>query len=194
MDLFRERQRDLRLPPVRYDNSGEVTIGQNINATLLPFRSVMSKLLRRRGYDTSSMDMATITALYHNEFVNSKEPVDVRGFTSNPLYQIRASDNWNGDLGDYRNRAYWEQIEGVVDGTINHFVAARRKRDAVVIIGGDNYENNLTGDEETQAAAVDTVQAKLTASQTSSAPFTQKQFWDVAKIVLIVMAIYYIFT
>ena len=120
MQLVEEERLIHRQKPVKVKAKvrGEHSIGNVLTSPLIPFRRSMIVQLNRRGFNTSSLDWKTLVSLYYNEFVSNKEntknpyvPISSYEFKNNPAFRLRPSDSFNGEIIDYRNSEYFEDIK-----------------------------------------------------------------------------------
>jgi len=138
--------------PVRlaHFQPGEYSIGTILISPLLPFRKVMVKQLRQRGFNTDQMNFKSLVALYYNEFVSNKEnkkssfePINCYDFRNNVAFKLRPSDSFEVDE---KNRGNFTSIEDVTNNIIGQFKLAKSKKKVAMF---DSYEpSSVLADEE----------------------------------------------
>lgn len=147
--------------------TGEHTVGAVITSQLLPFKDVMQYQLTKRGFNTSRMKFKDMIPLYYNEFVSNKNntespfvPINSYEFSNNPAFKISPSDSLNGDLKDFRNIGYFDNLNGIVDNIVSIFRTAKMKK-RYAQLEGMNPKTVMTDEELVQAKAAEGIEKKL---------------------------------
>lgn len=176
--------------------TGEHTVGAVITSQLLPFKNVMQSQLTKRGFNTARMSFKDMIPLYYNEFVSNKNvsdspyvPINTFEFTNNPAFKIHPSDNLNGDVRDYRNLGYFDNLNGIVDNIISIFRTAKMKK-RYATIEGMNPKQVMTDEELAQANAAEAIEKKLENKALNGKAVSIGTFKNVLIIGLVIFILY----
>jgi len=172
------------------------SIGSELTSELLPFKGVMLKQLKRRGYNTMQLPFKTVVALYFNEFVSNKndsknhyEPINCFEFTNNPIFKFSVNDKVNGDILNYKNRDYFVQVANVTDRIIDTFRNSKLKKQAAQLQGVNHLEA-LTDEENQQANAALKVEKDLETKLFYNKPITIKHLFFTVVIIYFLMYLF----
>ena len=173
------------------------TVGDEMVSQLLPFRGVMKRQLKRRGYNTTYLPFKDIVSLYFNEFASNQYnsessflPVNTFEFRKNPLFRINPSDNLNGDIS-HHNMNFFNQVGGVVDSIVNVFRTAKMKK-RYALLQGMPVTEIMTDEEITQANAATKVEKSLEAKMNNNKGVTVGFLKKILIIGLVVYLLYYL--
>jgi hypothetical protein len=170
------------------------SVGYEMTAQLLPFKSTMKRQLKRRGYNVDFMPFNLIVPLYYNELISNKNnsnsnfvPINCFEYAENPAFKIKLNDEVNGDLLTHRNVQYFNHVASITDEIINAFRIAKLKKEA---LGLGNFETSaaMTKDEQIQANTAIKVEKDLESKLIGERPFTIKNI----KTLLIIVAVFYL--
>jgi hypothetical protein len=168
------------------------SIGSELTSELLPFKNVMLRQLKRRGFNVSNVPFKNIIPLYFNEFLSNQniksnyyQPINCFEFSENPIFKFSVSDNLNGNVLDYRNRDYFLQIGNVVDSIINNFKISKIKKQSC------NHLEELTSDELIQANEAEKIERELQKKLFNQSPITKKDIKNIILFGLIVWLLIY---
>jgi len=173
------------------------SIGYEMTAQLLPFKSTMKKQLRRRGIDVMHIPFKLLVPLYYNELVSNKNnssnnfvPINCFEFAENPAFKISLNNEVNGDLLSHRNVQYFNHVASITDEIINVFRKAKLKKQALGI-GNFDTQNAMTADEMMQAKTAIRVEKNLENELIGATPITIKTIKKLFVIGLIVYLLWY---
>jgi hypothetical protein len=178
-----------------------LSVGEDMTAQLIPFKPVMKKQLEKRGFNAKLLNMKNLVPLYYNEFVSNKHnkkspyiPINTFEFSNNPVFSFSESDNLNGDIFDYHNRSYFEQVAGVTDSIIDLFRTAKLKKRALTIHGVSHFETgeSLTDEEKVQAKAAEKVEKNLENKLQDNKSITVKNIKTFVFFGLLVLLLFYL--
>ena len=173
------------------------SVGYDLTAQLLPFKSTMKKQLKRRGYNVDFMPFKLLVPLYYNELVSNKNnsesnfvPINCFEFAENPAFKIMNSDNINGDVLNHRNMQLFNHVASVTDEIINVFRKAKIKKQ---MFGMGNFDVNqqMTKDELIQANAATKVEKNLEDELIGSKPITIKTIKKLLVVGLVIYLLWY---
>jgi hypothetical protein len=171
----------------------EKSIGSLIISDLLPFKQIMKKQLKRRGFYVDGMDFKTLVSLYYNEFAsnqynkqNNLIPINQFDFINNVAFKIKPSDKINGNI-NHRNINNFESINDVVNGIIGIFKRSKEK----MISSGSNFDTELTDEEIQQAKAANKIEKNLENKIIDNQSIKIK---DVKSILFIGLVLYVLYT
>jgi len=179
-------------------SSLEPSMGHQVTSELLPFRNVMSYQLNRRGYNTKNIPFNELIPLYYNEFVSNKDnsnsiykPINTFDFRNNPIFKLKTSDSFNGDLESYTNRRYFTEINSVIDSIIDNFKFSQLKK-RYAFTQGINPKEALTKDELIQANATDHITSSLENKILFDKPLKQGQLVNIMLWVFFGFVLFYL--
>jgi hypothetical protein len=174
------------------------SMGEIITDQLRPFSFVMRKQLARKGYNVKGVPFRNVVPLYYNELVsnkniekNSYDPINAYDFANHTAFYIKPRDTVNGDLKDMRVLGYFDELQKVVDNTIDTFRVSRAKYNVSHFEGLDPY-NVMTPDEVTQAKAAIKVQKDLEYKAIMNEPIRMATLKNILKVVIVVLILYYL--
>lgn len=167
------------------------SVGYELTAQLLPFKSTMKRQLKRRGYNVDFMPFNLIVPLYYNELVSKQnnsasnfEPVNCFEFAENPAFKI--SENASGKDLSFRNLNQFNIVANITDEIINVFRIAKLKKQSLGL-GNFDTADAMTTDEKMQAAAAIKVEKDLENELIGTKPIT---FATIKKLFVIGLVIY----
>lgn len=173
------------------NNRKGATCGDVILARLEPFRKAMIIGLNRRGINTTSLNLKTLTVLYYNEF-SGRKPLGVSEFINSFCFKITPKDVTTADRNDPRNVTAISDINEVADSIIFVFRNAKDRYNNLLLQGFEP-RRSMRDEEIIQANAAREVQAKLISK---SAGDHYVKFSDITPFLkwgLIILVLYYLF-
>jgi hypothetical protein len=173
----------------------EKSVGTLIISDLLPFKQIMKKQLKARGFFVDNMNFKNLVALYYNEFAsnqydkkNTLVPINHYEFINNIAFKIKPSDRINGQI-DHRNISNFESINDVVNGIIGIFKRSKEK----YLAYGNNFADDMTVEEIQQAKAANKIEQNLENKIIDNQTIKIRHLKSLFTLIIIGLVIYYIF-
>ena len=199
MDLRHTKQLTNPIMVVKAGRVDKRSMGNIITDQLKPFAPAMRKQLALKGYYVRGVPFRTVIPLYYNELVsnkniekNSYEPINVYDFVNHAAFYIYPKDTVNGDLKNMRVLGYFDQLQRVVDNTIDTFRVAKAKYNVSNFDGADP-KTTMTPDEIIQAKTAMRVQKDLEYKALLDEPVKLINLKNILKVGIVVLLLYYLF-
>jgi hypothetical protein len=172
------------------------SVGDSITSQLLPFRKAMTANLKRRGFNTSHLELKTVIPLYYNEILNAQpnspyQPVNVSDFVNSSAFKVKKSDHESFYEIDFRVNEKVTEVTDVVNDIIENFKLSLAKKN-VLISQGIEPKSIMNDIEYYQAKATEKVIHNLETKQLDEATVKVSGLHDFILIVFSLMILYYL--